>query len=87
MYRVKFLSLALLPTLFACSDSHDSPVAIEPAPGRSPQGVNPIEGVIPEHINETARSAVDAGFLLPADAELITAWAPQQWRSQVPEGI
>jgi len=34
---------------------------------------------------EAARNAVDAGFILAADAELILAWAPQQWRSQTGE--
>ena len=32
-------------------------------------------------VTESANAAVEAGFLLPEDAELIIAWAPEQWRS------
>ena len=34
-------------------------------------------------VTAAANSAVAAGFLLQKDADLIIAWAPEQWRSQV----
>ncbi len=34
-------------------------------------------------VTEATNAALDAGFLLPEDAEAIIAWAPEQWRSQV----
>ncbi|MEP5566509.1 MAG: alpha/beta hydrolase domain-containing protein, partial [Halioglobus sp.] len=34
-------------------------------------------------VTEAAEAAVDAGFLLPEDAEAIIEWAPSQWQSQV----
>ncbi len=34
-----------------------------------------------EAVTASANAAVDAGFLLPEDAELIIQWAPEQWRS------
>ena len=33
-------------------------------------------------LTDAAHAAVAAGFLLQADADLIIAWAPQQWRTQ-----
>ncbi len=35
-------------------------------------------------VTDAANAAVDAGFLLRADADQIIAWAPQQWDAQVP---
>jgi len=37
-----------------------------------------------EAVTEATEAAVAAGFLLPEDAQAIIAWAPEQWRSQVP---
>jgi hypothetical protein len=37
-----------------------------------------------EAVRVATEAAVTAGFLLPEDAEAIIAWAPQQWRNQVP---
>ena len=34
-------------------------------------------------VTEATEAAVDAGFLLPEDAEAIIEWAPSQWQSQV----
>ncbi|MEH6586305.1 MAG: alpha/beta hydrolase domain-containing protein [Halioglobus sp.] len=36
-----------------------------------------------EAVTAAANNAVAAGFLLQEDADLIIAWAPEQWRSQV----
>ncbi len=36
-------------------------------------------------VTEATQAAVEAGFLLPEDAEAITQWAPSQWDSQVAE--
>ena len=58
MYRVKFIFLAVLLTLFACSDSHDSPVAIEPAPEPIPR---PEETYLPID-NPTVELAPDIGL-------------------------
>jgi hypothetical protein len=33
-------------------------------------------------VSDAADAAVEAGFLLRSDADLIVAWAPSQWRSQ-----
>jgi hypothetical protein len=35
-------------------------------------------------VTAAAEAAVAADFLLPEDAEAIIAWAPEQWRAQVP---
>jgi hypothetical protein len=36
-------------------------------------------------VSKAAESAIEAGFILPLDAQLMIEWAPQQWRSQVIE--
>ena len=36
-------------------------------------------------VTAATEAAVAADFLLPEDAEAIIAWAPEQWRSQVPQ--
>ncbi|MEH6570126.1 MAG: alpha/beta hydrolase domain-containing protein [Halioglobus sp.] len=36
-------------------------------------------------VTQAAESAVEAGFILPLDAQQMIDWAPQQWRSQVIE--
>jgi hypothetical protein len=36
-------------------------------------------------LTNAAQAAVESGFLLQADADLIIAWAPQQWGSQTGE--
>ncbi|PLW68980.1 alpha/beta hydrolase domain-containing protein [Pseudohalioglobus lutimaris] len=36
-------------------------------------------------VTESTNAALEAGFLLPEDADAITTWAPQQWRRQTDE--
>lgn len=38
-----------------------------------------------EAVTESTNAALEAGFLLPEDADAIITWAPQQWRSQTGE--